>query len=152
MKTPSKFWPLASFVALLLAGNAGLSQTSSNAVPDNSISRGRYLVERVALCADCHSQRDWKGKQDRDRWLRGAQLDFKPARMMMPWAAVAPDIAGLPSFETDEPAVKFFETGVRPDGKSSKPPMPQYRLERADAEAVVAYLRSLKPRPEKGGR
>jgi hypothetical protein len=48
--------------------------------------------------------------------------------------------------------VKYFETGLRPDKKSSKPPMPQYRLDRADAEAVVAYLRSLKSPPQEPGR
>jgi len=108
------------------------------------LQRGEYLVERVAVCADCHSERDWRGRQDREHWLQGAKLDFKPARLM-PWAAIAPGIAGLPGFTNDVAAVKYFETGVNTAGKKSAPPMPQFRLEHDDAVAVVAYLRSLKP-------
>jgi mono/diheme cytochrome c family protein len=121
-----------------------VAQTQTPAAADARIERGKYLVERVALCADCHTERDWKGKQDRDRWLQGARLDFKPAKIM-PWAAVAPPIAGLPTLATDEQAVKYFQTGLNPADKRSSPPMPQYRLEPDDAAAVVAYLRSLKP-------
>jgi mono/diheme cytochrome c family protein len=108
------------------------------------LQRGEYLVERVALCADCHSERDWRGRQDRNQWLQGAKLDFKPARLM-PWAAVAPAIAGLSTFTNEAAAVNYFETGVNAVGKKSSPPMPQFRLEHDDAVAVVAYLRSLKP-------
>nr|WP_218280320.1 cytochrome c [Verrucomicrobium spinosum] len=36
-------------------------------------------------------------------------------------------------------------TGKRPSGAPVMPPMPQIRLKRDEAEAVVAYLRSLKP-------
>ena len=108
------------------------------------LQRGEYLVERVAVCADCHSERDWRGRQDREHWLQGATLDFKPARLM-PWAAVAPAIAGLPTITNDVAAVAYFETGMNIAGKKSAPPMPQFRLEHDDAVAVVAYLRSLKP-------
>ena len=108
----------------------------------SSIARGKYLVEQVALCADCHTERDWKGTQNRERWLQGAKLDFKPDRLM-PWVSFAPAIAGLPSFTNDELAVKYFQTGINAAGKSSSPPMPQYRFEREDAVAVVSYLRSL---------
>jgi hypothetical protein len=72
-----------------------------------------------------------------------------PARLM-PWAAVAPAIAGLPTFATDESAVKYFESGINGAGNKSSPPMPQSRFDHDGAVAVVAYLRSLKP-PEKTG-
>lgn len=55
-------------------------------------------------------------------------------------------IAGLPNW-TDEQAITFLTTGTAPDGTQANPPMPQYRFNRADAKAVVAYLRSLKPAP-----
>jgi hypothetical protein len=121
-----------------------VAQPQAPAAADARIERGRYLVERVALCADCHTERDWKGRQDREHWLQGARLDFKPAKIM-PWAAVAPPIAGLPTFATDEQAVKYFEAGLNRNGKQSSSPMPQYRLAHDDALAVVAYLRTLKP-------
>jgi mono/diheme cytochrome c family protein len=109
---------------------------------DAPIQRGKYLVENVAMCADCHTPRDDKGQFDRTQWLQGNLLDIKPDHPM-PFAAVAPPIAGLPGF-TDEKAAKFLETGIDLTGKPAMWPMPQFRLNHDDALAVVAYLRSLK--------
>jgi mono/diheme cytochrome c family protein len=106
------------------------------------LARGRYLVERVGMCADCHSVRNEKGQFVAELWLQGAPLGFAPTVPMPAWASAAPAIAGLPTM-TDEQALAFFTSGARPDGSHSRPPMPEYRFERADAEAVVAYLRSL---------
>jgi len=109
---------------------------------DPQIQRGQYLVENVAMCADCHTPRDDKGQFDRTEWLKGNVLDFKPDHQM-PFAAVAVPIAGLPGF-TDEKAAKFLETGIDVLGKPAMWPMPQFRFNHDDAVAVVAYLRSLK--------
>ena len=109
---------------------------------DASILRGKYLVENVALCAECHTPKTDKGDYDRTQWLQGNLLDFKPDHLM-PFAAVAPLIAGMPGF-TDEQALKFLETGIDVTGKPAMPPMPRYRFNHDDALAVLAYLRSLK--------
>jgi hypothetical protein len=55
----------------------------------------------------------------------------------------APKIAGLPNISAAD-AVTFLETGALPNGKSARPPMPQYRFNHQDATAIVAYLKSLK--------
>jgi mono/diheme cytochrome c family protein len=110
---------------------------------DAQIKRGQYLVERVAMCGECHSPRNDKGEYDRLQWLQGELIDYKPSHPM-PFAAIAPPIAGLPTFAKDEAAVKFLETGTNAMGKTALPPMPQFRLNHEDAAAVVAYLRSLK--------
>ena len=112
---------------------------------DAQIQRGKYLAENVAMCADCHTPRDDKGQFDRTQWLLGNVLDIKPDHPMplVPFAAVAVPIAGLPGF-TDEKAVKFLETGIDLTGKPAMWPMPQFRFNHDDAVAVVAYLRSLK--------
>ena len=60
------------------------------------------------------------------------------------WADRAPNIAGLPGWE-DEAAVKFLMTGIAYTDLPGRPPMPQYRFNQEDAEAVVAYLKSLAP-------
>jgi hypothetical protein len=39
--------------------------------------------------------------------------------------------------------IKLLTTGIWRDGKPLRAPMPQFRMNRSDAEAVVAYLRSL---------
>jgi mono/diheme cytochrome c family protein len=107
------------------------------------IQRGKYLVERVGVCGECHSPKNDKGEYDRSHWLEGELIDYKPTQPM-PFAAIAPPIAGLPTFAKDEAAVKFLETGTNVMGKTALPPMPQFRLNHDDAVAVVAYLRSLK--------
>jgi mono/diheme cytochrome c family protein len=145
MTLPALFaWGAACFVLAAMIGPA-----RAEPVSEAQIKRGQYLVERVAMCANCHTARDWKGGLDREHWLQGSKLDFKPTRLM-PWAAVAPAIAGLPTFATAEQAVKYFESGINGAGNKSSPPMPQSRFDHDDAVAVVAYLCSLKP-PEKTG-
>lgn len=133
-----------SILALCLtAAFFGAGVLHAQSTSDAQIQRGKYLVENVAMCADCHTPRDDKGELDHSQWLVGNLLDFKPDNNKMPFAAVAVPIAGLPGF-TDEQAVKFFETGVDVAGKHAMRPMPQFRFNHEDALAVVAYLRSLK--------
>ncbi len=135
-------------ILLLLAAAVVVFAAETNNVnpaapaPDGQIHRGKYLVENVGMCAECHTPKTDKGDYDRTQWLQGNLLDFKPT-VLMPFAAVAPPIAGMPGF-TDEQALKFLETGIDVTGKRAMPPMPQYRFNPDDAQAVLAYLRSLK--------
>ena len=119
------------------------AQAEPATTKDAQIKRGQYLVERVAMCGDCHTPHTDTGEYDRTAWLQGDVLDFKPVRPM-PFAVFAPQIAGLPTMPTDEMAIRFFETGTNAVGKTAMPPMPQFRFDQEDAIAVVAYLRSLK--------
>lgn len=105
------------------------------------VERGRYLVNNIGLCADCHTPRNERGEFVRELWLEGSALPFAPS-VPMPWAPVAPPIAGLRSM-TDAQAIEFLTHGVRPDGSRPLPPMPEFRFTEADARAVVAYLRTL---------
>jgi hypothetical protein len=41
--------------------------------------------------------------------------------------------------------VKLLTTGIWTTGDRLRSPMPQFRMERSDAEAVIAYLKSLVP-------
>ena len=117
---------------------------AAHAAEDGKLARGKYLVERVGLCVDCHSPRDEKGEFLRGEWLRGAPIGFKPLHDMPQWGEVAPPLAGLPAGYSEAQLAHFLETGMRPDGSLARPPMPPYRFERADAEAAAAYLHSLK--------
>jgi len=126
----------------LLGAVLGSESKAADANTDR-IERGRYLVHNVALCIDCHSPRDEKGQFLAGKHLTGAALGFA-ATVPMPWAPAAPGIAGLENF-TPEQAVKFLMTGERPSGVPVLPPMPAYRMGQAEAEAVVAYLKSLPP-------
>jgi hypothetical protein len=135
-------FPLALVViALVVVKIIGADQ--SQAATDPRVERGQYLVERVAMCGDCHTPKTDKGENDRSQWLKGDVLPFKPS-IPMPFAAVAPAIAGLPTLTNDVLATRFLETGTNASGRLALPPMPQFRFNHEDALAVVAYLRSLK--------
>lgn len=121
-----------------------LGTTASAPAADSAaIAHGRYLVECVAMCGDCHSPRKSNGEFDRAQWLQGELIGFKPDHPM-PFAAIAPPIAGLPGYPTDAVALRFLETGTNTAGRLALPPMPQFRFNREDAQAIVDYLRSLK--------
>lgn len=128
-----------SFIALKSTNAA-----DTDAAKAAQIKRGQYIVERVGMCADCHTPRTERREFDQSKWLMGNALDFRPIHPLPGFALVAPQIAGLPTLSTDEQAIRFLETGTNAAGKLSAPPMPRVRLDHEDAVAVTAYLRSLK--------
>ena len=106
------------------------------------IERGKYLVEGVAMCERCHTQRDETGKPDRAHWLHGGPTQTRPTYPSPSWAIVEPRIAGAPP-GTDAEIIILLTTGISRTGKPPSPPMPPFRMTRDDAEAVLAYLKSL---------
>ena len=98
----------------------------AQSAPDTEVERGKYLVEGVAGCGDCHTPFTAQGEPDMSRWLQGATLSFQPVQPMPNWAKVAPPLAGLPGW-TEADAVQLLRTGRNRDGKPPRPPMPQYR-------------------------
>ena len=112
------------------------------------IERGRYLANDVALCVVCHSPKDQAGNPIREQAFHGGVI---PARAtytnMKPWASNAPALGPMAGGAPDDVA-HLLQTGIwRPTGQSPKAPMPPFRLSKEDAEAVVAYLRSLQSIP-----
>jgi mono/diheme cytochrome c family protein len=122
--------------AAAVAASAGPARPAAE-----TLARGRYLVEQAGLCQDCHTPRNAKGEWVKEQWLLGSELLFKPT-VPMPWQPAAPPIAGLPTLTRDQ-AVHFLMTGERPGKPTVAPPMPEYRFDRADAEAIADYLKSL---------
>jgi mono/diheme cytochrome c family protein len=139
---------------LLFAGAAilvGHAQEAKKAVaapaagnaPSSAVARGQYLVEDVAMCGTCHTPRHADGTLDRSQWLGGAPVPYQPSQPTAGWPTVAPRIAGLPPASNDG-MVTMLTTGVWITGKQLKDPMPKFHMTKADAEAVVAYLKSVK--------
>ena len=108
------------------------------------VARGKYIVEGVAMCGMCHTPRTDSGEIDQEKWLGGAALWLLPARPTAGWPLKAPRLAGSPA-ASDEELVQLLTTGIWKNGNHLRPPMPQFRMSREDAEAVVYYLRSLTP-------
>ena len=131
-------------VVLLALVNTKFSFAEPPAAAAAKIARGKYLVQSVSMCGDCHSPHNEKGEPIPGKELRGATLPFKPLTPMPIWADKAPNIAGLRGWE-DADAVKFLMTGLAYNDLPARPPMPQYKMNKEDAEAVVAYLKSLSP-------
>src|SRR5438445_11674412 len=146
---------LAVFFLLLFLGaqssvivNGAQSRQTAQKAParasDNEAVRGRYLVEEVAKCSECHTPRDAQNQLDRSRWLQGASIWIVPVRNVSNWAQFAPSLAGLPGL-SDEQMERVLEKGQAANGRLIQPPMHLYHLSQADAQAVIAYLRSLPP-------
>lgn len=126
------------------AGVAMLALGAGAAEKSGQLERGRYLVDSVGMCGDCHTPRGPMGQPDLQRPLGGTSLPFRATVPMPAWAEAAPSVAGPKALGWTRPQmVKFLETGMNPDGKEARPPMPMFRFKREDAEAVAAYLASL---------
>jgi hypothetical protein len=129
-------------VTPLLLASIGWTRPATPADDKSEIDRGRYLVEDVAMCGECHTPRDSQGELDRHAWLEGAPIWIMPVRPIPNWADSAPNLAGLPSF-TDVEVERVLEQGIGPEGETLRPPMHIYHMNQADARAIIAYLKSL---------
>ena len=129
--------------ALCLATALGVLDASGKIASKQQIARGEYLVKGVAGCPDCHTPMNEKGEFVQGKWLQGTKLTFASTVPVPNWADASPYIAGLEGWDHGK-AVQLLMTGLAPNGQPPRPPMPQYRMNKADAEAVVAYLESLK--------
>ena len=141
MRKQTSYLCLWGAVALLFALVPALQGADESAA--SQVRRGNYLANRASLCGDCHTPRDDKGQPDQSRLYQGAPLGFAPKQAVPGWVDAAPPLAGLPGWK-DAAAIKFLETGIGPNGKPANPPMPEYRFSGSDAQALVAYFRSLK--------
>jgi mono/diheme cytochrome c family protein len=112
-----------------------------------SVARGKYIVEGVAMCGQCHTPHDSSGSSERSRWLQGAPVPWLPAKPDSDWPLTTPRIGGTPLPASDADMVKLLTTGIWTTGSPLRSPMPQFRMNREDAESVVAYLKSLNPQP-----
>ena len=137
---------LLIIIALLIVPVIALAQNPRR--PDNArferLDQGKYIVDQVAMCPQCHTARNAAGELQMNKYLLGAPVPVEaPPFPIGRWAIKAPAIAGLNGY-TDEQAIRLLMEGITADGREPNPPMPRYRMNRRDAEAVAAYLKSLR--------
>jgi mono/diheme cytochrome c family protein len=118
-----------------------VTKTSGNA---QLIERGKYIVEGVAGCGYCHTPRDQDGNPERTKWLAGTPVFYEPAQPVPGWPITAPRLAGLPP-GSDAQLITLLTTSIARTGQVPRWPMPRFHMTRTDAEAVVAYLKSINP-------
>lgn len=115
----------------------------ATAADSGAVERGRYIVEDVAMCGRCHTPGNQAGEADRSVWLKGGPLQIRATYPVANWAVIVPRLAGGPP-NTDAEFIRLLTTGIARTGAPPRPPMPQFHMTRPDAEAVLAYLKSLK--------
>jgi mono/diheme cytochrome c family protein len=136
-----KRWVLA-----LVAGAFAVSATQVSA--ETQLEHGKYLVT-IMGCSDCHTPGSFLGNPDTARFLGGSDVGFAiPGRGVFAGPNLTPDPdTGLGKWTTQQ-IVTAFTTGIRPDGRilASIMPYDDFKsLTKADALAIAAYLKSLKP-------
>ncbi len=106
--------------------------------------RGKYLVDGVVACGNCHIARNDKGQPDFKRGLSGGMVFDDPAFKAYGANITPDDETGIGKW-TDAQLAYAIREGIRPDGTLIGPPMPIsfYRnMSDADLAAIIAYLRS----------
>ena len=127
----------------------GLSAASVAAMADPAqIDRGKYLVT-LSGCSDCHTPGALVGTPDMNRVLGGSDVGFGiPGVGVFVGSNLTPDKdTGLGEW-SDAQIIAAMTAGKRPDGRILSGVMPFEALSHltaADAQAIVAYLRSLPP-------
>jgi mono/diheme cytochrome c family protein len=136
-------------IALVLCAGVASAQVAAKVAPakspaanDAQIARGKYIVEGVARCTQCHTPVNSRGDQENDQHLMGGPVQLQATYPAANWAIRVPRIAGGPP-GTDDEVIRELMTGISRFGTPLNPPMPQFRMTREDAQAVLAYLKSL---------
>jgi len=120
---------------------------SPSKAPQSGIERGRYLVEHVSLCGDCHTPRNFMGVPNRSLYLAGAKSG--PLGEEIP--NITPDKeTGVGDWSREEIA-EVLLSGVKPDLDNVQGLMAEVveagfkNMKREDALAIADYLKSIPP-------
>jgi mono/diheme cytochrome c family protein len=108
--------------------------------PSPELARGRYIVEALAHCTECHTPRNVLGGLDRDRWMAGAASPDGKGRI--------PNITPAKLTWSAAEIFTYLTTGFTPDFDSVGGHMAHVvdnmsKLPESDVRAVVAYLKAL---------
>ena len=130
----------------------GRFSNSPAQAPKSGIERGRYLVDHVALCGDCHTPRNSIGVPNRSLYLAGASAKIGPLGEAVP--NITPDKeTGIGDWQREEIA-EVLLTGTKPDLDNVQGLMYEviqgtphgYKdMKKEDALAIADYLRSVPP-------
>ena len=132
---------LIGLLSLCLAMAAVPSVSAQTAVE-----RGRYLVEILGACGNCHTPKGPQGDVPGLHLAGGFQLDDSSGTWITPNITPDPE-TGIGRW-TDTEVIRAIREGRGRDGRTLGPPMPfdlYRRLADSDVNAMVAYLRTVVP-------
>jgi hypothetical protein len=140
---------VVAYVTLALP-NVGKPEDIKVEITAKRLERGKYLVNHVVLCIDCHSKRNWAkfgGPIDSASLGGGGEVFDKSVGF--PGAVNVPNITPFNvGTWTDGELMRTITCGVRKDGSAIFPLMPWpyfSKLDREDVYSIIAYVRTLKP-------
>jgi mono/diheme cytochrome c family protein len=91
----------------------GRFSNATKEAPRNGVERGRYLVDHVSLCGDCHTPRNSIGVAQQSLYLAGAGEKIGPLGQAVP--NVTPDKdTGIGDWKQAD-IVELLHTGTKPD-------------------------------------
>jgi mono/diheme cytochrome c family protein len=153
-------WVFSIVVLLIITATVYISLALPNVgpAPDDyrveitteKVAHGKYLAYHVMMCMDCHAQRDFTTFSGppipATIGAGGERFDHS---MGFPGVFISKNITpyGIGDW-TDGELFRVITTGVTKDGEPLFPVMPydSYgKLDSADIEAVIAFLRTLEP-------
>lgn len=107
---------------------------------DPQLMRGRYLVEALAHCGECHTPRSPLGGLNRDQWLTGAPNPSGKGKI--------PGITPAQLDWSEGDLVEYFTSGFTPEYDSVGGSMVAVvenlaKLPVEDRQAIAAYLKAL---------
>jgi mono/diheme cytochrome c family protein len=130
----------------------GRSSSSPAQAPQSGLERGRYLVNHVSICGDCHTPRNSIGVPNRSQYLAGASAKDGPLGEEVP--NITPDKeTGIGDWKREDIA-ELLITGTKPDFDNVQGLMYEviqgtphgYKdMRREDALAIADYLKSIPP-------
>lgn len=111
------------------------------------VARGRYLVNHVAYCMNCHAEREWDymaGPIREGTLGKGANNPVFDRE-----GIYAANITPFALKDWSDGEIKrAITSGLKPDGRPLNPEMPHFtynHLAEEDVHAIIAYLRTLPP-------
>lgn len=140
---------IGTFIYLELFGRFSNSPLQA---PKAGIERGRYLVEHISICGDCHTPRNFLGIPKRSFHLAGASKKIGPLGQAVP--NITPENeTGIGSWKREEIA-DLLLTGTKPDFDNVQGLMYEviqgvpygYKdMKKEDGLVIADYLKSLPP-------
>ena len=118
--------------------------------PDR-VARGKYLVEGVAACFDCHSKAPSElkaGEAPAFTELGAGRVVINEGDFLLAAPNITPDIETGAGSWTDDQLARAIREGIGHDGRTLFPMMPYQDfkyLSDDDVASIVVYLRSLPP-------
>jgi mono/diheme cytochrome c family protein len=133
-------------IRMILAALAALLLTGAANAQSDLVKRGDYLVNTIMTCGNCHSPKGPPAVVAGKDFTGGLTWDEPPFKVTAP-NITSDKETGLGNW-SDADIKKALRTGVRPNGVQLAMVMPTDFYEiitERDMDAIVAYLRTLKP-------